>query len=413
MASRPGLIGGGGGGDDDNNAEDDEEMFQDGDIIDSHFKVLKRLGRGGYGEIYSCDVVKPLSSSSAELSIVAVKVERVSKPGNLLEEESILRALRHCAHVPHLVAAGRHEERINYIAMELLGENLSILRRKQASHRFSVITTCALGMQMVRALREVHDAGFLHRDIKPGNFVMGTRESGNPRAVVLIDYGLSRRHLKADGTPKPKRQMARWVGSRRYMSLNTHLRKDQGRRDDLYSLLYVLIECLTGTLPWAHLRGLQNLDKVRDMKLQYNNEKLVRGLPDQFLQWLNHIRQLRYEDKPDYDLLHNLLKQLLVSNSGSPTTPYDWESSDDPDVKKFSFIPGEGTSDTEKRSLAFAKGYERRGGMEEEESSSEEEEETDGAPPLRPTVSIGSGNMMRNNHSGSQSDKKKSKCTIL
>jgi hypothetical protein len=36
------------------------------------------------------------------------------------------------------------------------------------------------------------------------------------------------------------------------------------------------------------------------MKLQYNNEKLVRGLPDQFNQWLNHIRLLRYEDKPDY-----------------------------------------------------------------------------------------------------------------
>jgi len=49
-------------------------------------------------------------------------------------------------------------------------------------------------------------------------------------------------------------------------------------------MLYVLIECVTGTLPWAHLRGLQNLDKVRDMKLQYNSDKLVRGLPDAFLQ---------------------------------------------------------------------------------------------------------------------------------
>jgi len=81
---------------------------------------------------------------------------------------------------------------------------------------------------MLRALQEVHKAGFLHRDIKPGNFVLGTLQSGNPRAVMLIDYGLSRRHLKADGSVKPKRQQARWVGSRRYMSLNTHLRKDQG-----------------------------------------------------------------------------------------------------------------------------------------------------------------------------------------
>jgi tau tubulin kinase len=270
-------------------------------------------------------------------------------------------------------------------------------------------------MQMVRGLREVHDAGFLHRDIKPGNFVMGTRESGNPRAVVLIDYGLSRRHLRADGTPKPKRQMARWVGSRRYMSLNTHLRKDQGRRDDLYSLLYVLIECLTGTLPWAHLRGLQNLDKVRDMKLQYNNEKLVRGLPDPFLQWLNHIRQLRYEDKPDYDLLHNLLKNLFVGNGGSVATPYDWEA-DDTDAKKFSCIPGDGVSETEERSKVFAKGYERRGGGEDEDSTSEEETDDDEElpPPPKPSNSGGGGPLARN-RSGSDHDhdRRRGRCIIL
>jgi hypothetical protein len=50
MATRPGLIAsGGGGGDDDQNNEDDEEMFKEGEVIDAHFKVQKRLGRGGYG----------------------------------------------------------------------------------------------------------------------------------------------------------------------------------------------------------------------------------------------------------------------------------------------------------------------------------------------------------------------------
>lgn len=136
----------------------------------------------------------------------------------------------------------------------------------------------------------MHDAGYLHRDIKPGNFLLGTKETDTQRHVIVIDFGLSRRHLKVDGTVKPKRAQARWVGSRRYMSLNTHLRKEQGRRDDLYSLLYVLIECITGTLPWAHLRGLQNLDRVRDMKVQYNNEKLVRGLPEEFNLWLEHVK---------------------------------------------------------------------------------------------------------------------------
>lgn len=106
-----------------------------------------------------------------------------------------------------------------------------------------------------------------------GNFVLGTNENGNPRTVIMIDYGLSREHLTPAGVVKPERKEARWVGSRRYMSLNTHYRvssetllfpthhrpkRDQARRDDLWSLLYVIIEFRLGTLPWAHLRGPEN-----------------------------------------------------------------------------------------------------------------------------------------------------------
>jgi len=299
--------------------EDEDDLFQEGDLIDDKYKVTKKLGRGGYGEIYAAKMLKTGES-------VAVKVERVDKPGNLLEEETILRNLKGCKYVPHVANSGRHEDRINYIVMELLGENLSILRRRQSTHHFSLLSTLMLGMQMLRAVKEVHDAGYMHRDIKPGNFVMGTEKTGNERTVIMIDYGLSRKHLKPDGTVKPKRKQARWVGSRRYMSLNTHLRKDQGRRDDLWSLLYVLIEFLTGTLPWAHLRGIANLDKVRDMKMQYNNEKLVRGLPEEFMKFMNHIKGLKYESRPDYDLLHSLLKSLFERNGGTKTTPFDWES---------------------------------------------------------------------------------------
>eukprot|EP01125_Pyxidicula_operculata_P004186 TRINITY_DN1614_c0_g1_i2.p1 TRINITY_DN1614_c0_g1~~TRINITY_DN1614_c0_g1_i2.p1 ORF type:complete len:331 (+),score=35.13 TRINITY_DN1614_c0_g1_i2:117-1109(+) len=300
-------------------SDDEEDIFSEGELIDDKYMVIKRLGRGGYGEIFACKSVK-----SGEP--VAVKVERVSKPGNLLEEEEILKNLSTCKYVPHLIACGKHEERVNYFAMELLGENLSILRRRQTSHHFSITTTVMLGIQMIRALKEVHEAGYLHRDIKPGNFVLGAERSELCRTVIMIDYGLSRRHLRPDGSVKPKRKTARWVGSRRYMSPNTHLRKDQGRRDDLWSLLYVLVEFMTGTLPWGHLRGLGNLDKVKDMKMQYNNEKLLRGLPDEFMKFMNHIKTLRYESRPDYEYLHSILLSLFVRTGGHKLTPFDWET---------------------------------------------------------------------------------------
>lgn len=51
--------------------------------------------------------------------------------------------------------------------MELLGDNLSVLRRRQPSHTFNLKTTMALGMCILRAIKSVHDRGYLHRDIKP------------------------------------------------------------------------------------------------------------------------------------------------------------------------------------------------------------------------------------------------------
>jgi tau tubulin kinase len=118
--------------------------------------------------------------------------------------------------------------------MDLLGENLSTLRRVSPAHLFGIATTMALGMQMLRALKAIHCAGFVHRDLKPGNFVVGREGTPFARKVLIIDFGLSKRHLLEDGNARPKRSSARWVGSRRYMSPNTHFRV---RATKLYAIL--------------------------------------------------------------------------------------------------------------------------------------------------------------------------------
>jgi len=76
-----------------------------------------------------------------------------------------------CKYVSQSLANGRHGNQMDYVVMPLLGDNLGNLRRKAADHRFSLRTTMQLGMQMLRAIKEVHDAGYLHRDIKPVRLV--------------------------------------------------------------------------------------------------------------------------------------------------------------------------------------------------------------------------------------------------
>ena len=299
-------------------AAQEPDIFEIGNVIDDQYVISARLGKGGYGEIYRATSIK-------DGSVVAVKVERATKSGNLFEELSILNTLAKngCKHIPTVLSSGFHESHIHYITMELLGDNLSLLRRRQETHALSLKTTCALAMQMLKGVKQVHDHGYLHRDIKPGNFVMGG--SKDSRSVYIIDYGLSRRYIRPDGSLRPKRGETRWVGSRRYMSPNTHLRKDQGRRDDMWGFLYVVIELYTGTLPWAHLRGIQNLDKVRDIKLEYRDERLVQELPAEFLRILEHIQSLKWADRPNYRLIHHLLNTMYIREGGQANTPYDWE----------------------------------------------------------------------------------------
>lgn len=131
--------------------------------------------------------------------------------------------------------------------------------------------------------------------------------------------------MNSDGNVRPKQQSSRWVGSRRYMSPNTHLRKDQGRRDDLWSFLYVLIEFYTGTLPWGQLRGPSNLDKIRDMKLEHISDRLTHGLPSEFSKMLTHIRTLKYEQRPNYELLFNCMKKLYIQEGGDENFSFEWE----------------------------------------------------------------------------------------
>jgi tau tubulin kinase len=167
------------------------------------------------------------------------------------------------------ITCGRHGE-FNYLVMDLLGENISELRRRQASGRFSIVTTCLLALQMLASIKAVHEMGYLHRDvtfsicpfssphsfflqIKPSNFAMGlgTRKM----RVFMIDFGLSRRYVLPSGKVRPPRDQSGFRGTARYASINAHLAKDLARRDDLWSLLYMLIEFANGILPWRRIKA--------------------------------------------------------------------------------------------------------------------------------------------------------------
>lgn len=283
-------------------------------IIKARWKIVKRIGQGAFGEIHQAKNV-------ITGEIVAVKIERVDNKKQVLKlEVAVLKRLQECPYVCRFIACGRFAD-YNYIVMELLGSNLSELRRRQSEGRFSMTTTLKLGQQMLNSIEACHDLGYLHRDIKPSNFAMGLEPSKKGK-VFLIDFGLARRYVLNTGEVRPARDSTGFRGTARYASIHSHLSRDLGRRDDLWSLLYVLIEFANGSLPW---RKIKDKDQIGEMKIELNKAELVLDLPSEFLAFMQHLQSLQYEDRPDYTYLRGLLLTAYENAGGDEFTPFDWE----------------------------------------------------------------------------------------
>ncbi|XKL64877.1 hypothetical protein PGB90_004963 [Kerria lacca] len=291
-----------------------EDLLQRGHVVKERWKVLKKIGGGGFGEIY--EVLDDVTNE-----LVALKVESSRQPKQVLKMEvAVLKKLQGREHICRFIGCGRND-RFNYVVMQLQGKNLAELRRAQPRGAFSLSTTLRLGLQILKAIESIHEVGFLHRDIKPSNFSMG-RLPMNCRTVYMLDFGLARQYTTSSGEVRTPRSAAGFRGTVRYASLNAHKNKEMGRHDDLWSLFYMLVEFVNGQLPW---RKIKDKEQVGLMKDKYDHRLLLKHLPSDLKQFLEHIQSLEYADKPDYDMLAGILDRCLKRRGVKDTDAFDWE----------------------------------------------------------------------------------------
>ncbi|KAA0191321.1 Serine/threonine kinase [Fasciolopsis buskii] len=290
-----------------------------GTVIKERWRVYKKIGGGGFGEIYEAiDMVTQQK--------VAVKVESAQQPKQVLKMEvAVLKRLQGRAHTCRFIGCGRNEQ-FNYIVMSLQGKNLADLRRSTRRGCFTISTTVRLARQMLIAIENIHNVGFLHRDIKPSNFALGTGigpGAVSPRQIVLLDFGLARQYTTANGDIRAPRQVAGFRGTVRYASVNAHLNKELGRQDDLWSLYYMLGEFIVGELPW---RKIKDKEQVGLMKQTFDHNQLLKFMPREFRSFLEHIQNLTYFDRPDYMYLHSLLNAYMDRRKINESDLFDWET---------------------------------------------------------------------------------------
>jgi casein kinase 1 len=288
-------------------------------ILDKDFAIFhKQLGKGGFGQIF-------LGRNYRKNYLVAIKQEEHSSRSHLTTEYNILEEISGGEGIPKVYGLHKGNKHM-YLIMQLLGKSLDKLF-VDMKRKFSIKTVCMLAYQMVQRIEYVHSKGYIHRDIKPGNFLVG-KYSENKK-LYIIDFGLSKKYIdKNTGKHILYKEGKGLTGTARYVSLNTHYGIDQSRRDDIEGIAYNLIYFAKGKLPWQGVKTKNKKEKhkkIMEYKEEYNADKLCEGLPEEFPTLLKYARKLDFEEKPDYKNIKIMFKQLILSNYEVMDWMFDWE----------------------------------------------------------------------------------------
>ncbi|XP_031502099.1 casein kinase 1-like protein 10 isoform X2 [Nymphaea colorata] len=311
-------------------------------VIGGKFRLGRKIGSGSFGELY-------LGLNIQTGEEVAIKLESVkTKHPQLHYESKLYILLQGGTGIPNLKWFGVEGE-YNIMVIDLLGPSLEDLFN-YCNRKFTLKTVLMLADQLINRIEYVHSRSFLHRDIKPDNFLMGLGRKANQ--VYIIDFGLAKKYRDLT-THKhiPYRENKNLTGTARYASVNTHLGvgesnidffldvvfspcltflsylTEQSRRDDLESLGYVLMYFLRGSLPWQGLKAgtkKQKYDKISEKKMLTPVEVLCKSYPSEFISYFHYCRSLRFEDKPDYSYLKRLFRDLFIREGFQFDYVFDW-----------------------------------------------------------------------------------------
>lgn len=287
-------------------------------IVGGKYRIIRKIGSGSFGDIY-------LGMSIQSGEEVAIKMESANaRHPQLLYEYKLYRVLSGGVGIPRIRHYGK-EKNFNTLVMDLLGPSLEDLFNFCTRH-FTIKTVLMLVDQMIGRLEYIHLKCFIHRDIKPDNFLMGIGRHCNK--LFLIDFGLAKK-FKDPRTRAhiPYREDKNLTGTARYASINAHLGIEQSRRDDMESLGYVMMYFNRGVLPWQGMKATdkkKKYEKISEKKMSTPVEVLCKGFPAEFSMYLNYCRTLRFDEQPDYMYLRQLFRILFRTLNHQYDYIYDW-----------------------------------------------------------------------------------------
>ncbi|EGT58238.1 hypothetical protein CAEBREN_16598 [Caenorhabditis brenneri] len=308
----------------------DELVFNLGTVI-SGFKLVKKIDEGGFGQVFKV--------TKDDKTFYAMKLESNSQEGGsaIKLEINVLSQLPKNSVFPGMIVGGRRT-RYHYLVLELLGDNLKMLKSRSPNPDvFSDGTWSRLGIQCMFALKTMHDRGFVHRDVKPSNFGIGlntpteNRTRNDAKKLIPPKPSSGKREQITRNIFRLARPHTDFRGTQQYASPNAHSLLELGRHDDIWSLMYMIAEFFI-ELPWTNNDDLPvDVLKAQSPLLRlFTDEKNLSHFSSEQYQRIRDIDKMlnesNYYTHPNYELVYDFLKEVMIKSKTNWDSPYDWET---------------------------------------------------------------------------------------
>ena len=181
-----------------------------------------------------------------------------------------------------------------------------------------------IGVQILERLEYIHSKNYIHRDIKPRNFLSGLKNEGN---IYIIDFGLSKKYRSARGKHVKFSISKHITGTPRFCSVNAMRGVEQTRRHDLDSLCYLIMYFFKGFLTWQGIKigsKEQRCLAITKMKKYIKVESLCENLPEEIILFYKYIKKLEFTENPNYEYMKSLFIPVLNKNGFINDNQFSW-----------------------------------------------------------------------------------------